>query len=252
MPRYFLDIAYKGTQYAGWQVQPNANTVQAELNKALSTFLRKEMTSLGAGRTDAGVHATQLHVHIDVQEELPLQFFHSINGLLPNDIALNGVYRPVNPELHARFDAISRAYTYQLIFKKNPHHIHDAMWVRQQLDISKMKAAAAILREYKEFGAFCKAHADNHTNFCDIMHAYFEERDHLLLFHIKANRFLRGMVRAVVGTLLMVGSGKINLQEFRQIIESQDRKNAGSNAPAKGLFLVEVAYPEETLELIQS
>ncbi|MCI4668445.1 MAG: tRNA pseudouridine(38-40) synthase TruA [Bacteroidia bacterium] len=252
MNRIFLDISYKGSNYAGWQVQPNANTVQAELNKALSTFFRRDVQSLGAGRTDSGVHAKQLFVHVDLEEEIPGNLYHSLNGLLPKDIAINGIYLPKENELHARFDAIARAYTYQMVFKKNPHHWEDALWVRHSIDLEAMQKAADILKTYDEFGSFCKAHADNMTNFCRMDHAYFEEQGELVLFHIRANRFLRGMVRAIVGTLLLVGNGSMSLESFRELIEAQDRKKAGPNAAAKGLFLVEVAYPEGALTKIQS
>lgn len=247
MKRYFLDISYKGTHYAGWQVQPNANTVQAELNKALATLFRQEIPTLGAGRTDSGVHARQLFVHVDLDRELPHNFYHAINGLLPRDIALNGVYLPEKNDLHARFDAKARAYTYQMVLQKDPHHWEDALWVRHQIDLEAMQKGAEILLEYEEFGAFCKAHADNMTNFCRMDHAFFEQKDELLLFHIRANRFLRGMVRAIVGTLLLMGNGSLSHDGFRRIIESQDRQQAGPNAAAKGLFLVEVAYPENAL-----
>ncbi len=249
MSRFFLDISYKGTAYAGWQVQPNANTVQAEVDKALFTFFRREISSLGAGRTDAGVHARQLMVHVDISlEEVPQKLFHALNGLLPRDIGLNAILKPHQEDLHARFDAIARAYTYQIVRKKDPHHWEDALWVRQRIDLEEMKKAAAMLPGYREFGSFCKAHADNMTNFCRIDHAYFEERGELLLFHIRADRFLRGMVRAIVGTLLQVGSGAMSLDGFRKVIEAQDRRVAGPNAEAKGLFLVEVAYPQGALK----
>jgi tRNA pseudouridine38-40 synthase len=241
--RYFLDISYKGTHYAGWQRQKNALGVQEVLEKALSTFLRQATQAHGAGRTDTGVHARQLMVHFEYEGKLDRSFFAGINGLLPYDIAVNKVLLPSHPGLHARFDAISRAYVYQIVRHKSPEHHEFAHWERQNLDLKAMAAAAATLLEFEEFASFCKAHGNQNHYRCDMQEVRWEEKDDLLLFHIRANRFLRGMVRAIVGTLLFVGRGKLTVEEFRQIIEAQDRQAAGPNAPAKGLFLTEVRYP---------
>ncbi len=249
--RYALDISYDGTAYGGWQVQPNANTVQAEVEKALSTFFRMPMSCMGAGRTDAGVHARQLAVHFDGPEELEGRFYNSMNGLLPEDIAVKAVYRAVNPDFHARFDAVSRAYEYHVVTQKWPTTRGYAMWVRKALDFEAMNRAAALMPQYEDFASFCKAHADNKTTLCEVQHAYWEQQTPGWVFHIKANRFLRGMVRAVVGTLLLVGEGKISVEEFAQIIEKKDRAYAGPNVKAKGLFLTEVNYPPGSFEWLQ-
>lgn len=241
--RYILDISYQGTRYAGWQIQPNANTVQAELDTALSTLLRTKIRSTGAGRTDAGVHARQLIVHFDHVGPVPDNLLHGLNGILPYDIAVKHLFRPNDPEFHSRFTASSRSYIYQIVRKKSPEYHQTAHWIRYEVDLEAMNTAASILMEYEEFGSFCKAHADNATNLCQMYHAYWQESGDLLCFHIKANRFLRGMVRAIVGTLLLVGRGKINIEDFRNIIEAQDRTAAGPAAAAKGLFLTEVGYP---------
>ena len=244
--RYVLDISYKGTHYAGWQIQPNAITVQEVLQEALTTFLRKPTTCTGAGRTDAGVHARQLIVHFDHEGPLNPRFLHAVNGILPADIAVNAVCKSADPDFHARFHALNRAYVYQIVRRKSPLHEDFAYWVRYKLDVEAMNKAGELLKEYEEFGSFCKAYAANETNLCDIHHAYWEETDELLLFHIKANRFLRGMVRAVVGTLLEIGRGKIGMEGFRKVIEAQDRSAAGPAVAAKGLFLTEVNYPENS------
>ncbi|MEO0468638.1 MAG: tRNA pseudouridine(38-40) synthase TruA [Bacteroidota bacterium] len=246
--RHFIDISYFGKAYAGWQIQQNAHTVQAELDQALSTLLRKEIRSTGAGRTDTGVHARQLMVHFEHEEALPASFLHSINGLLPADISVNQLLKPVKPDLHARFDASHRSYIYQIVRKKSPFHHDFAYWLRTEVDVAKMQAGAELFKGYTEFGSFCKANAANLTNICRIDHAYWQEEGELLCFHIGADRFLRGMVRAVVGTLLMLGKGKISLAEFQAIIEAQDRRAAGPSAEAKGLFLTEVRYPEGSFQ----
>ncbi|MEZ4829548.1 MAG: tRNA pseudouridine(38-40) synthase TruA [Bacteroidia bacterium] len=251
--RYFLDISYKGTHYAGWQKQMNANTVQEELEKALSMALGNETPSTGAGRTDTGVHARQLMVHFDSEQELNHSFVHSLNGILPYDIAVNQLLIPQNPQLHARFDAIARRYEYRIARKKSPLDWEFAMWVRYPLNLEKMNAAARLLHNYSEFGAFCKAHGANLTNICTISRALWEAQpDGSLMFTIEADRFLRGMVRAIVGTMLWVGGEKITVEEFESIIQSQNRSKAGPAADAKGLSLVEVKYPEGSFIPVES
>lgn len=245
--RYALEIEYDGTAYSGWQIQPNAMTVQQRINEALSTALRQPTYCVGAGRTDAGVHASQLFAHFDGPEELPPRFFHAVNGILPTDIGVKHLYRPLNQDFHARFDATSRAYVYHLAFRKPVLNRRQAMWVRHPINLSWMQEGALALLDYGSFGAFCKTQGGNKTNFCRMIHAYFREEADGLLFHVKADRFLRGMVRAVVGTLLLVGKGAIDLPRLRQIIESEDRTQAGPNAEARGLCLTEVNYPTDYL-----
>lgn len=249
--RYFLDISYNGRQYAGWQRQLNALSVQEVLEKALSTFLRQEIGVTGAGRTDAGVHARQLMVHFDYDGPLNRGIYSGLNGILPHDIALNAVLLPQSADLHARFDATSRAYVYQILRRKDPEFRDFAHWEKQSLDLPAMQAATRTLLDYEDFASFCKTGGNNRHYLCQMQEAYWEERGHLLLFHIRANRFLRGMVRAIVGTLLLVGQGKLDLEGFRNIIAAQDRSQAGANAPAKGLFLTEVQYAPGALKKME-
>lgn len=251
--RYFLDISYKGTHYAGWQRQLNAaNTVQQELENALELALGSKTSCTGAGRTDTGVHAHQLIVHFDTEKTLERSFIYSLNGILPYDIAVNRLLFPADQGLHARFDAISRKYIYRIVQKKSPIDWEFAMWVRYPLDIESMNQASQLLFEYSDFGAFCKSHAASQTTVCEIKQAWWEERSvGELSFTIEADRFLRGMVRAIVGTLLMVGSGKRTVSDFAAVIESQDRRKAGAAADAKGLSLIAVGYPEGSLTEIE-
>lgn len=213
------------------------------MDKAISTLMRTPIATTGAGRTDSGVHASQLTVHFETELPIPKVFLHSLNGLLPYDIAVSALLHPTREDLHARFDAIYRSYVYRIVQQKSPIEHEFACWVRQSLDIPLMNEAAAILLEYEDFASFCKAHANNKTTLCRMDHAYWEYTGGLLTFHVQANRFLRGMVRALVGTLLLVGSHKISAAEFRTIIEAKDRTQAGPSAAAKGLFLQSVAYP---------
>lgn len=240
--RYVLDICYHGANFAGWQIQPNAHTVQAELEAALSTFLRQPVRCMGAGRTDAGVHARQLIVHFDYPEMLPPKLREGVNGILSPDVGVNAVYKALNQDFHARFDATHRAYVYQIVRRKSPLYQGLATWVRHDLDLRLLQSGANMLCEYQEFGSFCKAHAANETNFCRIDHAFWEETQEVLYFFIQADRFLRGMVRAIVGTLLKVGQEKWSLEDLRRIIESQDRSQAGPSAPPEGLYLEKVGY----------
>ncbi len=248
--RYFLDLSFQGTAYAGWQIQPNAPSVQAAVEEALSVLLRSDTRVTGAGRTDAGVHAEQLFAHFDHEGPLPHRFFSGLNGLLPPDIGLKAVYQADPPELHARFSATYRAYRYQIVTQKTPLLRDFSLFVPYALDLPAMQAAAALLPAYDSFESFCKARGDNQTYHCRIDEACWETRPGLLLFHLQADRFLRGMVRAITGTLLQVGQGKLDLVGFRQVIEAKDRRAAGPNTDAKGLFLTQVGYPAGTLTQI--
>ncbi|MEM6801229.1 MAG: tRNA pseudouridine(38-40) synthase TruA [Bacteroidota bacterium] len=246
--RYVLDISYKGSNYAGWQRQENAFTVQEELEQALSTVLASKISVLGAGRTDAGVHAKQLIVHFDYDQALTPTLQHSLNGILSRDISVNHIYQAKSPEFHARFDAISRAYTYQCIQKKSPFHQESALWLRHPVDLELLEKASNIITQYTDFASFCKARSDNKTNICRIDHAHWEEKDELLLFHIQADRFLRGMVRTIVGTLLEIARGKRKLESLHEILKGKDRRLAGPSAEACGLYLTEVNYPPGSFE----
>lgn len=239
--RYLLELAYDGTNYHGWQVQPNANTVQAEVNKALSTILREEITTLGSGRTDTGVHAEQQFVHFDTEQQLTDKLIQQLNGISPNDLAFYNI-KSVHPDFNVRFDAVSRAYRYRIESIKNPFLLHQYYRYHKPVNVAAMNQAAKILLEHTHFECFSKVHTEVKTFHCTIMQAEWQQEGNKLEFYIKANRFLRGMVRAIVGTLLEVGLGKITEQQFREIIESNDRNKAGRSVPPEGLFLVEVNY----------
>ncbi|MFD0977824.1 tRNA pseudouridine(38-40) synthase TruA [Salinimicrobium gaetbulicola] len=241
--RYFLELAYFGKAYHGWQRQPDAASVQEVAENALSTLLQKKIEIVGAGRTDAGVHASQLYAHFDVEEKLPENMIFRINSLLPKDIAAVELFE-VQPEAHARFDATARSYEYHIVQKKNVFQINTAYWVKKDLDVEKMNEGAKILLEYKNFKCFSRSRTDVRTYNCEISHAYWEKTTSGLVFHIKADRFLRNMVRAIVGTLLEIGLGKMHVQEMHTIIQSESRSEAGASVPAHGLFLTKIEYPK--------
>jgi len=242
--RYFIELAYKGTNYHGWQLQPNAITVQEEINKALSTVLRISINVVGAGRTDTGVHAEQLFAHFNVENVLNVaEVVYKVNSILPQDIVVYSI-KKVTEDTHARFDATSRSYQYRMFLGRNPFQIETAWQLNnKKLNILKMNEAASILLNYTNFKCFSRSKTNVKTYNCDITKAIWVENGNELIFHISADRFLRNMVRAIVGTLLDVGSSKITLKEFIHIIESENRSNAGTSAPAKGLFLTQVNYP---------
>lgn len=247
MARYFLQLSYNGAAYHGWQVQENANSVQAELNKALSAYLREPVDTVGAGRTDTGVHAKFYVVHFNsVNDELENDIPHhlyKLNCLLPQDIAVFGL-KKMHDDAHARFDATSRTYKYYICQAKNPFLYEYAYPLYIPLDVEQMNRAARLLFEYADFTSFSKLHTDVKTNSCKVAFAEWAKGpDSTLVFTITANRFLRNMVRAIVGSLLDVGKGKISVEGFKQIIEKKDRQKAGISVPAKGLFLTNVSYP---------
>ena len=239
--RYSLDLSYDGTPYSGWQRQPNANTVQEEVENALSTVLNSKTEVQGCGRTDAGVHAMHYVLHFDSLVEPHDKFIFRLNQLLPESIAVTGI-KQQDAAFHARFDAISRAYIYKLSIRKDPFLKGKSWHVYRKPNIDLMNDCCTILLEYDDFASFCKAGADNKTTICQLMEAKWIDHGEILEFHIKANRFLRNMVRAIVGTLLDVGYEKIGLQKFREIIEAKDRRKSGKSAPAAGLYLSEVLY----------
>ena len=244
--RYFIELAYKGSAYHGWQKQPNAIAVQQVLEKALHTYFRKPIETLGCGRTDAGVHATQFFAHFDLDEvlseEKAINFIKAINALLPYDIAIKQIIA-VAAQAHARFDATLRAYQYHIHFNKDPFKTNNSWLIKDTLDVEAMNEAAKIILAYQDFGAFCKSNADNFTNICEVSQSQWEITPNGIIYHVKANRFLRNMVRAIVGTLVEVGKGKMEPTNLHQIIQSQNRSAAGASVPACGLFLTEVAYP---------
>ena len=240
--RYFIELSYKGTNYHGWQIQPDASSVQEEITKALATILQEKILLVGAGRTDAGVHASQMFAHVDTVKKLTDDYVHKLNAILPNDIVIKSI-KEVSDDTHARFDAVSRTYEYRILLGRDPFLLETTWQLHQKnLQIEKMNEAANLLFEYEDFESFSKVKTDVNTFNCTIMKAVWTLEDKHLIFHIKANRFLRNMVRAIVGTLLEVGLGKKTVEDFRKIIESKKRSEAGLSVPAKGLFLTEVCY----------
>lgn len=241
--RYFIEFAYNGKNYCGWQFQPHSPSVQETLNKALSLLLRTEIDVTGAGRTDTGVHATQMYAHFDHEEIAnPDTLVQKLNSFLPKDIV---VYRfiPLHDEAHARFDATRRTYEYHIHTFKDAF-VHEGSWYNfHYLDVDKMNEAAKVLFDYTDFKCFSKTHTDVKTFNCKIMQAEWEQHGTRLVFTISADRFLRNMVRAIVGTLVNVGLGKITTDDVRAIIESRDRGLAGFSVPAHGLYLTKVIYP---------
>jgi len=244
--RYFIELTYDGTSYHGWQVQPNAFTVQEELNKALATILRQPVDTLGCGRTDTGVHATQFFAHLDTErpkfEIENSKFEMSLNAILPKDIAVKRII-PVHEDAHARFDATVRSYEYHIHFAKDPFKLNRSWELRDKPDIALMNAAAKIIMEYTDFSCFSKSNTQTFTNNCKVSRAEWVETEDGMVFHISADRFLRNMVRAIVGTLMEIGLKKMRPEEIRNIIESKNRSNAGTSVPACGLYLTKVKYP---------
>jgi tRNA pseudouridine38-40 synthase len=242
--RYFIKLSFKGSQYHGWQAQPNARTIQQVLNEDFSLLLGEKIQVTGCGRTDTGVHARVFYAHFDgrAKEITDQGFLFKINNKLPPDIAIHQI-RQVRADAHARFDALSRTYEYHIQRKKGVFSSEYAHYVYGILDTEAMQAASDILKDYTDFTSFSKVDTDTKTNDCDIQAASWDISEDTLVFTIKANRFLRNMVRAIVGTLLDVGFMRIEVDGFRQIIESRNRSEAGTSAPARGLFLTDVQYP---------
>jgi tRNA pseudouridine38-40 synthase len=242
--RYFLEIAYKGTNYHGWQVQKNAHSVQQELNSCLERLFQQPVETIASGRTDTGVHAEQQFVHLDLNEELNADLLFKINCILPNDIVVKNYFR-VKDNAHARFDTISRSYEYRICRVKNPFSLGLAWNLTRDLDFESMKEATTILFEFEDFQSFSKVHTDVEHFLCKIIYAGWEHEGDYLIFKIEANRFLRGMVRTIVGTLIDIGKGKISVRNFREVLEKKDRKAAGAIVPAEGLYLTRIKYPQE-------
>lgn len=241
--RYFIKLAYKGTNYFGWQYQPDAISVQETLNKALSTLLRINIDILGAGRTDFGVHAKEMFAHFDYETEIDTKkIVYKMNSFLPKDIAIFDLIK-VHDDAHARFDATKRTYEYHIHTKKNAFESDDSWYYSLPLDVEKMNEACKILFEYIDFECFSKTHTDVNTFNCKIFEANWKQNEEKLVFTIAADRFLRNMVRAIVGTMINIGSGKVSLNDFRKIIESKNRSKAGFSVPAHGLYLTKIEYP---------
>jgi len=248
--RYFIELSYDGTNYHGWQTQPNAVAVQEVLDKCLSTVLRQSIETLGCGRTDTGVHAKEFFAHFDFESidhgRLPMDetstILRSLNSILPKDIAIKNII-PVAAGAHARFDATLRSYEYQVHFHKDPFKNGYSWELRDKPDVDLMNKAAAIIMKYTDFSCFSKSNTQVKTNNCKISKAEWVVKDDGIVFHISADRFLRNMVRAIVGTLMLVGRKEIEPEAIRTIIESKNRSNAGMSVPAGGLYLTNISYP---------
>lgn len=246
--RYFVQFSYQGTSYHGWQKQPNAITVQEVLENAFSLILQEKVSLTGAGRTDSGVHAQEMYAHFDTEvigngNEL----VYRLNAFLPEDIAVSRIFE-VRGDAHARFDALERIYEYWIVQNKSPFLADAAYYVKYPLNIGQMNEAAAILGEYKDFECFSKSNTDVKTFLCDIKKAVWIQKGDKLVFTISADRFLRNMVRAIVGTLIDVGLGKSTLEDLRSILASKDRCKAGMSVPAKGLYLTTIKYPKNSID----
>ncbi len=243
--RFFIYFSYKGTAYHGWQIQPNGISVQEVLTRALCIILRTDLEIVGAGRTDTGVHAKLMVAHFDFEGVLPLAFdlTAKLNSFLPSDISIFKIVE-VNPDAHARFDAISRRYEYHIVTHKDVFKNELAARESYKLDFNAMNAAAKTLTEFRDFTSFSKLHTDVKTNNCTISHAEWTHREDEWIFTIQADRFLRNMVRAIVGTLFEVGLNKMSVEEFKAVIEAKNRCKAGASVPAHGLYLVDIKYPD--------
>ena len=243
--RYFIEIAYHGTNYCGWQKQPNALTVQEVLEATMGTFFRTDVQVVAAGRTDAGVHAKQLILHSDLDELVDVDdTIFKLNSFLPVDISIQSIVK-VQLDAHARFHAIAREYEYVVSLRKDPFRQNLAFQTNYLPDVEKMNEAAAVLLNYQDFQCFSRSKTDVKTYLCAIRKATWTQHKDLLTFTIEADRFLRNMVRAIVGTLLDIGYGRTTLEQLHEIIQSKDRSKAGASAPAHGLYLTKVAYPEK-------
>ena len=241
--RFFIQLSYNGTNYHGWQIQPNATSVQERLTQALSVVLSdKNIQIMGAGRTDTGVHASQMFAHFDYENKIDAKtIVHKLNSFLPKDIAVSNIIA-VNENAHARFDAKQRTYEYKINVTKNVFQEQLSWYYNKQLNVEAMNDAANLLLKFTDFQCFSKVHTDVNTFNCKISQAFWKKENNELIFTISADRFLRNMVRSIVGTLVYVGLGKISKADFQKIIESKDRKKAGFSVPAHGLYLTEINY----------
>jgi tRNA pseudouridine38-40 synthase len=244
--RYFIRLAYDGTNYHGWQIQDNALTVQEIITGAVRMMWYKDFKMIGCGRTDTGVHAREFYAHFDLAEQKSREeldeMVNRLNRYLPHDIVIYGIF-PVRADLHSRYDAVSRTYEYHIHTRKDPF-LNDLSWfVPKKLDVDLMNRGGEILKDYNDFTSFSKANIKRKTNICEVKHSGWELIGHRLIFTIAADRFLHDMVRAIVGTLINLGQNKLSIEDLRLIIESKDRCRAGESVPAKGLYLTRVEYP---------
>jgi tRNA pseudouridine38-40 synthase len=248
MPRYFLEIFYKGTAYSGFQLQKNANTVQAEVEKAFKILQKEDVSMTGSSRTDAGVHALQNFFHFDFDESFHPHFLYKINSILSRDIVVTNIY-PVQQKAHCRFDAVSRSYSYHIYQEKNPFLADRSYYLPYSLDFEKLEQSAAVVKLYTDFTSFSKRNTQVKTFVCSIEQSEWKREGEEMIYKVTANRFLRGMVRGLTGTMLQVGRNKINIDQFKKIIEAKNCKLADFSVPGHGLFLTKVAYPA-SLQLV--
>ncbi|HEV8286110.1 MAG TPA: tRNA pseudouridine(38-40) synthase TruA [Chitinophagaceae bacterium] len=243
MARYFLEVAYKGTNYSGFQIQQNANSIQAEIEKACEVLQKEKITLTSSSRTDAGVHALQNFFHFDFEGEMNSHFVYKINAILPDDIVIQNLIT-AKSEAHCRFDAVSREYKYFVYRYKNPFLKDRAFYFPYKLNTELMEEAAEVIKDYVDFTSFSKKNTQVKTFICHIQQSEWKWEEDCLVFYVKADRFLRGMVRALVATMLKIGRGKLSIEEFKNIIEQKDCTKASFAVPAHGLFLIAVNYPE--------
>lgn len=247
MARYLLQVQYDGTAFHGSQVQGDTPTVQLALNTAISTILREKIETYGASRTDEGVHAHCNYYHFDIDNELPKNFVYKLNAVLPRSLALRKLFRAKDDEFNCRFEAISRQYRYRIYTFKNPFKQNRGLYYPYRIDRNILNETAQIITEYKDFEAFSKRNTQTYTFICNIMESHWEEHEDELHYIVRGNRFLRGMVRGLVGTQLKVGRGNLTIEDFRKVIESKDCTNANFSVAGHGLYLEEIEYPEGSL-----
>ncbi|MCX6280654.1 MAG: tRNA pseudouridine(38-40) synthase TruA [Bacteroidetes bacterium] len=248
--RYFIRLSYDGTNYHGWQAQKNAISIQNVLTDALSMMLKESVSLTGCGRTDAGVHAREYIAHLDLEKDLNRlqagKLVFKLNSYLGRDIAIRQIY-PVRQDAHARFSASLRSYKYYITLVKDPFLVNQSYYHYGPLDMDMMNRGAELIMKYSDFTSFSKVDSDTKTKICKVSHARWDSSENLLVFTISADRFLRNMVRAIVGTLLDLGTGKMSLRDLKLVIEAKNRSDAGDSVPACGLFLERVVYPEDIL-----
>lgn len=250
MQRYFLEVMYDGTAFHGSQLQGDLPTVQLAVNKALGTLLREEVISFGASRTDEGVHASSAYYHFDTEQQLHPHFHYKMNALLPVSLSVKRIFKCLGEPMNARFDAISRSYRYRIYSEKNPFYYQRALYYPFRINKELLNETAAIIKEYDHFESFSKRNSQVHTFLCRIYASYWEEQGDQLHYIVKANRFLRGMVRGLVATQLQVARGRLTIADFRHIIEAKDCTKADFSVAGHGLYLEEITYPENRLELL--
>ena len=249
MPRTFLEVAYRGTHYSGFQIQDNASSIQEEVEKALEIVFRQPFTLTGSSRTDTGVHALQNYFHFDYEGLIDKRILYNINAILPPDIVLKDI-QPVASDAHCRYDALSREYRYYIYRTKNPFLADRAWFFPYTLDRDKLAAAAALIPQYEDFTTFSKRNTQAKTRLCTVLNSGWQEEGECLVYRVVANRFLRGMVRGLVGTMLQVGRGKISVEEFAAIVRKKDNQLADFSAPGHGLFLFRISFPDSIFESI--